>query len=134
MSKGLSSSSSCRSLSPAGISFFKQLDHVRVTGPSCKCGCSSVGLAVDREKVPPATVGERVPTDGFGRDSQGNEVGVLLHVIDGYMNDLEFYPTSDADRFGRPTLESLQLANWSEQDGSAARVLLNPPAPEDGAN
>lgn len=118
---------------PGRDQLLEQMDHVQVTGPSCNCGCESVGLAVDR-KVTPASVEERVPTDAFGRDSEGNEVGVLLHVIDGYMDDLEFYSTSDPDRFGRPTQESLQLANWNDQEGSEARVLLNPPAPEDGGD
>jgi hypothetical protein len=118
---------------PGRDELLQQLDYVRVTRPSCDCGCDSVGLVVDR-RVPPAPVEERVPTDAFGRDFEGNEVGVLLHVIDGYMNDLEFYATSDAARFGRPQQDSLQLANWSDEDGSGTRVLLNPPAPEDTAD
>jgi hypothetical protein len=85
-----------------------QLDHVRVTGPSCACGCDSVGLIVDRA-APPAPVEERVPTEAFGRDPGGSVVGVLLQVVDGYMVDLEFYAT-EADQFGRPTLDSLELA------------------------
>jgi hypothetical protein len=103
----------------------EQLDHVQVTGSSCRCGCDSVGLVVERS-VPPAEVDERVPTDAFGRDPEGTEVGVLLHVIDGYMDELEFYSTSDAERYGRPTMESLRIAEWSESDGHGARILLNP--------
>jgi hypothetical protein len=116
---------------PGRDQLLRQLDHVRVTGPSCSCGCDSVGLAVDRN-VAPAPVEERVPTDAFGRDPEGNEVGVLLHVVDGYLDDLEFYSTADVARFGRPTLESLRLAVWSDQDAEGTRVLLNPPAHEDG--
>src|SRR5687768_16575581 len=75
-----------------------QLEHVSVTGSSCGCGCDSVGLAVE-PSVSPAQVDERVPTDAFGNDPNGTEEGVLLHVIDGYMADLEFYSSSDAHPF-----------------------------------
>ncbi|MGH2573737.1 MAG: hypothetical protein ACRDGU_09735 [Actinomycetota bacterium] len=109
-----------------------QLEHTRVTGPSCNCGCDSIGLVVDRT-VPPAPVDERVPTDAFGRDSAGAEVGALLHVIDGYMDDLEFYSVSDAQQFGRPTLDSLQLAQWSKKDIRGTAALLNRPPPDDGS-
>jgi hypothetical protein len=109
-----------------------QLGHVRVAGPSCSCGCDSVGLIVD-ETVPPAPVQERVPTEAFGRDSRGSVVGVLLHVVDGYMVDLEFY-SADADQFGRPTLDSLELADWSERDASGTRILRKDLPPADGKN
>ena len=107
----------------------RQLDGVRVTGPSCGCGCDSVGLSVDRSFAP-APVEERVPTDAFGRDPGGNVVGVMLHVIDGYMVDLEFY-SAEADEFGRPTMESLELAEWSEGDASGTRILRDDVPPPD---
>jgi hypothetical protein len=107
----------------------QQLEHVLVTGPSCNCGCESVGLAVDRV-VPPAPVVDQVPTEAFGRDAQGAEVGVLLFVVDGYMDDLEFHSADDVDHFGRPTRASLWLPEWSEPDARGSRRLLNPrPAP-----
>lgn len=102
-----------------------QLDHVLVTGSSCRCGCDSIGLADDRS-LQPAEVSERVPTDAFGRDPDGTQVGVLLHVIDGYMTELEFYSTTDVARFQRPTLESMQLAEWREGDAPGARTLHSP--------
>ena len=98
-----------------------QLEHVSVTGSSCGCGCDSVGLAVE-PSVSPAQVDERVPTDAFGRDAKGIEVGVVLHVIEGYMADLEFYSTSDAHPFGRPVVDSLRLAEWVEM-GERVRTL-----------
>jgi hypothetical protein len=98
---------------PGRDQLLAQLDQVLVTGSSCGCGCESVGLSVNRS-APPASVGERVPTDAFGRDASGVEVGVLLHVINGYMAELEFYSTTDASGFGRPTLDSMRLAEWSE--------------------
>jgi hypothetical protein len=102
-----------------------QLDHLVVTGPACACGCESVALAVER-RAPPAAVDERVPTEALGRDAQGTEVGVLLHVIDGYMAELEFFSLADAKGFGRTTLDSLQLAEWSEPGPDGTRTLLNP--------
>ncbi len=49
----------------------------------------------------------------------------MLHVIDGYMADLEFYGTSDEHPFGRPTLDSLRLAEWSDPN-ERSRTLVSP--------
>jgi hypothetical protein len=115
---------------PGRDQLLARLDDVLVTGSSCSCGCDSVGLAVSRS-APQATVSERVPTDAFGRDPSGVEVGVLLHVIDGFMAELEFYSTTDASGFGRPTLDSMRLAEWSEPDDLGVRTRppdTGPPA------
>jgi len=82
--------------------------------------------------APRAEVEQRVPTDAFGRDAHGTEVGVLLHVIDGYIDELEIYSTANTDQYGLPTKESLRLARWSEPDGHGTRVLL-PDPPHNGA-
>jgi hypothetical protein len=113
---------------PGRDQLLAQLDQVLVTGSSCGCGCDSVGLAVSRS-APAATVSERVPTDAFGRDPSGVQVGVLLHVIDGYMAELEFYSTTDASGFGRPTLDSMRLAEWSEPDDLGVRTRPPETAP-----
>jgi hypothetical protein len=68
-----------------------------------------------------------VPTEGLGRDADGNEVGVLLHVVDGYMDDLEFYSPSDVESFGRPTSDSLRTVRWTDRDAHGARKLEDPP-------
>src|SRR5205807_240221 len=89
-----------------------QLDYTQVDGLACNCGCPSVTLIVD-PVAPRAEVEQRVPTDAFGRDAHGTEVGVLLHVIDGYIHELEIYSTANTDQYGLPTKESLRLARWT---------------------
>jgi hypothetical protein len=74
-----------------------------------------------------------VVTDGVGLDLDGNLVGVLLLVDDdGYMNDLEVYPfgaTVDGQptvgRWGKPTVESFELAEWEPRPDGISRTLKN---------
>jgi hypothetical protein len=108
---------------PGRDQLLAQLDQVSVAGSTCGCGCESVGLTVNGS-APPASVSERVPTEAFGADPSGEQVGVLLHVIDGYMAELEFYSMRGASGFSRPTLKSMRLAEWSDVDEYGIRTLL----------
>lgn len=40
---------------------------------------------------PPAPVARRIPTEGTYVDADGVRVHVLLHVVDGYLDELEVY-------------------------------------------
>src|SRR5687768_2709653 len=64
-----------------------QLSTAKTSGLSCKCGCPSIWLAVDRTLAPAPISG---PVDAFGRDSGGNMVGVALLLEDGYMKEIDF--------------------------------------------
>jgi hypothetical protein len=103
----------------------QQAAFVRTTGLSCSCGCPSIQLQVE---IPAqkASVEERVPVSGHGRDPDGNLVGVLLFVDDGVMSELEFFSYVNQVP-GFPLLESLRVDEWSERDASGSRRLLNEP-------
>ena len=109
-----------------------QASAVTATGLSCKCGCPSIDLAVDRA-VPSATVRGMV-AEGVGLDRNGNRVGVLLWVDDdGYMNGLEVFGFGDdirgrpTETFGWPTVESFELAEWEPWPNGMGRNLKNMP-------
>ena len=102
-----------------------QAESVQTGGLSCTCGCPSFSLVPNRS-LPPAPVSARVPAEAHGTDPGGNEVGVLLFVDDeGYLLDVEVY--SFAGEFGGlPSVDALKPSEWSADDGSGTRHLLNP--------
>jgi hypothetical protein len=73
--------------------------------------------------VEPALVDE-LPTDGFGRVDSGNDVGVLLHVIDGYMAELEFYSLHCQRGWWQRSRAALLLGGHTgvKADGHPARI------------
>jgi hypothetical protein len=105
----------------------QQVPYVRTTGLSCTCGCPSIALEVSPPGSP-AAVTERVPVEAFGRDESGNLVGVLLFVDNGLMSELEFYSLVGDEAPAIPKLDSLRIAEWSEQQ-DGGRSLLNEPPP-----
>jgi hypothetical protein len=72
--------------------------------------------------------------EGVGVDQEGNLVGVLLWVDDeGYMNDLEVYGSGGdvdgrpTDTYGKPTVESFDLAEWEPNENGLGGTLKNVP-------
>lgn len=49
----------------------------------------SIVLAVDRLQAEPAVVRTRIPVEGWGVDRDGTDIRVFLHVVDGYLWELE---------------------------------------------
>jgi hypothetical protein len=47
-------------------------------------------LEVDRESSAPAKTYLRVPVEGAARDADGALIGILVHVVDGYLSELEY--------------------------------------------
>jgi hypothetical protein len=68
----------------------RQAEIVRVNA-ECTCGCGSIGLAVDHDPTIRAEVSERIPVEGCSSvpTEDGAPLEVLLHVVDGYMQELE---------------------------------------------
>jgi hypothetical protein len=52
---------------------------------------ASIVVRVDRSLAPPASTSERVPAEAHGQDSDGMWFELLLHVVDGYMDELEIW-------------------------------------------
>ena len=57
----------------------------------------TVILSVDVQSAPPAPVLQRIPVEATGRDEDGAPVMILLHVVQGYLSELEVY-RADGDR------------------------------------
>jgi len=67
-----------------------------------------------------------MPTDAHGIDPAGNEIGALLFVDDGYLSEVEIYSFGGDSFAGLPSPDALKLSEWSADDGSGTRHLLNP--------
>lgn len=52
--------------------------------------CPTFELEVDH-RCPKASVKRTVPIEAEGRDSDGMAVQILLHVVDGYLSELEIF-------------------------------------------
>jgi hypothetical protein len=83
-----------------------QLPSVRVIG-RCSCGCCTIDLAVDGKSASPGTRCEII-ADFCGTTPEGVFVGVMLHVCEGRLSELEVYSLDDAKTFSLPHLEALQ--------------------------
>jgi hypothetical protein len=66
----------------------QQAEGVRVSG-RCGCGCATRLLKVDPTAAPAFPERRRIPVEAEGVDADGVPIYVLLHVVDGYLNELE---------------------------------------------
>ena len=57
-----------------------------------------------------ANVRERVPVEADAIDSDGQPVHVLLHVVDGYLNELELYRNDLKPVLSFPSSTELQVS------------------------
>jgi hypothetical protein len=84
-----------------------QLADLGVVG-TCTCGCPTIDLALrgrDQRKTAPS----KILADFVGTTPEGIEVGVILHVREGEISELEVYPIANATGpFRLPTIESLK--------------------------
>jgi hypothetical protein len=85
-----------------------QLPAVRVTEEYAGRD-PSVILAPDKPAGPAAPVRRRIPVEAEGRDEDGGTIHVLLHVLDGYLWELELYRSDGEQIRRRPEPESLML-------------------------
>ncbi len=85
-------------------SLLAQVEVARVTGPSCTCGCASVGLAVDRADAPPASL-EELFADAIDGDYAA---GFRVLLADGYLDDVEFYGYGDTDNASWPPADLIR--------------------------
>lgn len=67
-----------------------------------------------------------MPTDAHGTDPDGNPVGVLLFVDDGYLSEVEVYSVDGSGFAGLPDASALKLSQWSKAKNTGMRHLLNP--------
>jgi hypothetical protein len=90
----------------------RQADIARVK-EECTCGCGSIALVVDHDPKIRADVSERIPVEGRSTvpAEDGAAVEVLLHVVDGYMNELEIVPYTESVHFPDPQTLTVWIKN-----------------------
>ena len=84
-----------------------QLPSVRVLFHSAG-GDPGIKMSPSRQPSLAANVIDRVPVEARGNDAAGNEVTVLLHVVDRFLGELEIIGW-DAKPVGLPSLEGLTV-------------------------
>lgn len=89
---------------PLRDALLAQVDAAQVTGPSCTCGCASVGLTVDRGEAPPALLAE-LSADAVEGD---HGVGFRVTLADGYLDDVEVLGYGDTDATTWPPPDLIQ--------------------------
>jgi hypothetical protein len=95
---------------PAADALRLQAGRVHAAGSSCTCGCPSIYLGVDR-RVPRALTIDRVPVQAVCDEWVGVPLTVYLHVLHGYLHEIEAVPADDVPRpeWGWPPLDRLRL-------------------------
>ena len=53
--------------------------------------CPTIELAVDRSSARAAPVRSRIPVEAGGVGADGKRLHVLLHVVDGFLSELEIF-------------------------------------------
>jgi hypothetical protein len=87
--------------------YVPQLNGIRVVG-RCGCGCPTIDLAVFGASA--RTVGPSyILADFVGKTPDGRDVGVLLHVRENKLSELEVYDVAGGQgTFSLPLIESLK--------------------------
>ncbi len=91
---------------PGATDYLSQIPLVRVVG-QCGCGCPTLDLAVAGKE---ATRGSRstIVADCCGTTPEGAFIGVMVHVREGILSELEAYSLSDLKKFSFPRPENLK--------------------------
>ena len=87
-----------------------QLAEARVVS-RCGCGCPTIDLAIGTRSEP-TRGGSSIVADVSGKSPEGYDVGVILHVREGLLSELEVYPSGDVGPFSLPVPDS--LTHWSQ--------------------
>ena len=69
----------------------------------------SIIIQVDRARIPKADVKQRIPVEAKGLDADGSTINFLLHVVDGYMTELEIFRSDGHQVQSLPGPESLEI-------------------------
>ncbi len=90
----------------------QQIPYTRVR-EECGCGCPSVWLDVDRAQAPQAETDGSVPVEAFApAPDDSTLIWIMLHVWEGFLDELELVPPEEDSPFPMPRAESLQVSGW----------------------
>ncbi len=87
-----------------------QLPLVRVE-EECK-DCLTIGLFIHHEEALRAVVEHQIPIEAEGNDLDGIRIHILLHVVDGYMDELEIFREDPNPIQELPPPRTLELINY----------------------
>jgi hypothetical protein len=91
----------------AGRQYLGQVSTVRVVG-SCSCGCPTIDFAAPHETTA-AEGASTIVADGYGLLPEGGKVGVIVHVRDAWISELEIYSMDAKRPCGLPSLDSCEV-------------------------
>jgi hypothetical protein len=86
----------------------EQLNSAKVS-EECGSGCGSIGLVVDPCSSTIARVRRRIPIEAQGLDVDGVPVHFLLHVVDGFLAELEIFREDPDPVIQLPSVDLLAL-------------------------
>ena len=94
---------------PDAHEYRSQISKLRVVS-KCGCGCPSIDFAIGTTKK---AGGSHIIADGHGKSPDCADVGIILHVREGEISELEVYSaTGEPTTFSLPMLDSIVL--WPE--------------------
>lgn len=93
---------------PGSIELRQQIPWVSVA-EEYPPGDPSVIFVVNRDASPPAQVEGRIPVEAEGKDDDGMPILILLHVIDGYLWELELFRGDSGSVLRLPEPEQLEF-------------------------
>ncbi len=80
---------------PGRSNLLQQLGFARVVD---KCqGCGTMGLTVDQQSGHAADVMRRVPVEAEALDSDGGKIHLLLHVVGGFLSEIDIFREDGGD-------------------------------------
>jgi hypothetical protein len=102
---------------PGRQALLEQLQWLKVSR-ECACGCPSIVFNVDKAHAKPANVNRRIPIEAScisGND--GSEAHFLLHVVDGWLDEMEAYRDDGQTVTELPTVSNLRLLclDWNNK-------------------
>ncbi len=95
-----------------GAGLLTQLECTRVTCEGAG-DTRTIALEVTDQTLPAVVLPVRIPVEGEVPDEDGTAIAVLLHVIDGYLHELEIYRVDGREIMSRSL-------------GALSRVTVNP--------
>ena len=86
---------------PEAQDYVPQIENLRVVR-RCSCGCPTVDFYASQGA-------SKILADFYGVTPENVEVGVILHVRDGRIAELEIYPVYEQEApFGLPLIDTLK--------------------------
>jgi hypothetical protein len=92
---------------PVSNSYASQLPLVRVAS-RCGCGCPTISLTVGDRAASPRSPSV-ILSEARGVSPEGISFGIILHVREELISELEFYPVDGEGVFSIPDLDKIEF-------------------------